>query len=176
MRHSGAPGADAQQHVLMVAQGRELEWLFASGEGQWAVAEDCMAQRVILVALGRGHAYQGVTSVNKELSPLVCNPLVCRLPSWLFHSCPTSHPYVCHEQWVLVDSRCSVRAVIVHPVGMPWLEVHYLRQCTFSRALHLCHSTEQCQAPGLPMLRPRIAHGIPIEVVGYCNRCATLHR
>ena len=40
-------------------------------EGQWAVAEDCLAQRVILVTLGRGHAFQGVTSVNKELSPLV---------------------------------------------------------------------------------------------------------
>lgn len=55
----------------MPAQGRESDWLFATEEGQWQVAGECGAHRIILVTLGRGHVYGGVTSVNKELSPLV---------------------------------------------------------------------------------------------------------
>jgi hypothetical protein len=60
-----------KQGVLELAQGREQEWLFAAEEGQWAVAADCMARRVVLVTLGRGHSFAGVAAVNKELSPLV---------------------------------------------------------------------------------------------------------
>lgn len=52
-------------------QGREHEWLFATAEGQWAVAADCMSKRVILVVLNRGHTFKGTAAVNKELSPLV---------------------------------------------------------------------------------------------------------
>lgn len=56
---------------LFRVQGREHEWLFATVEGQWAVAADCRAKRVILVILNRGHTFKGTAAVNRELSPLV---------------------------------------------------------------------------------------------------------
>ena len=52
-------------------QGRESEWLFAHPEGQWAVARDCLAKRVILVVLNRGHEFTASKTVQAELSPLV---------------------------------------------------------------------------------------------------------
>ena len=60
-------------------QGRESEWLFAHPEGQWAVARDCLAKRVILVVLNRGHEFTASKNVQAELSPLVCSPCTCLL-------------------------------------------------------------------------------------------------
>ena len=59
------------------AQGREREWLFAEAEGQWEVARQCGARRLVLVALGRGHAFASLAAVQAELSPLV-RPLPAR--------------------------------------------------------------------------------------------------
>lgn len=55
----------------LCVQGREHEWLFASVEGQWAVAADCKSKRTVLVILNRGHTFKGTAAVNRELSPLV---------------------------------------------------------------------------------------------------------
>ncbi len=38
-------------------QGREHDWLFGSEEGQWQVAEQCRAARLILLSLNRGHHF-----------------------------------------------------------------------------------------------------------------------
>ncbi len=57
-------------------QGREQEWLFASEEGRWQVAGECLSRRVIFVTLNRGHTFKGVQAVNKELSPLVRPPIL----------------------------------------------------------------------------------------------------
>ena len=56
---------------FVLSQGREREWLFAEPEGQWEVAGQCGARRVVLVALGRGHAFASLIAVQAELSPLV---------------------------------------------------------------------------------------------------------
>ena len=53
------------------AQGREREWLFLEAEGQWEVARQCAAARLVLVALGRGHSFASLAAVQAELSPLV---------------------------------------------------------------------------------------------------------
>ena len=107
------PKVNAQQPVPL-AQGRELEWLFASAEGQWAVGDDCMARRVILVALGRGHVYQGVASVNKELSPLVCNSLMCRVTADSSRGWSAAHSRVCHM--ILVGCGPLCPAALAYPV------------------------------------------------------------
>lgn len=52
-------------------QGREQEWLFATEEGRWQVAAECLSKRVIFVILNRGHAFKGTQAVSKEISPLV---------------------------------------------------------------------------------------------------------
>ncbi len=53
------------------SQGREREWLFAEPAGQWEVAAQCGARRLVLVALGAGHAFASLAAVQAELSPLV---------------------------------------------------------------------------------------------------------
>lgn len=56
---------------MLTVQGREREWLFASPEGQWQVAQGCSAKRVIVVSLNRGHIFDSLEAVQNELSPLV---------------------------------------------------------------------------------------------------------
>jgi SAM-dependent methyltransferase len=59
--------------VVLIPQGREHEWLFASREGQRQVAASARAYgRVIFVALGRGHAFPGgPKAVQEELTPTI---------------------------------------------------------------------------------------------------------
>jgi len=59
--------------VVLIPQGREHEWLFASREGQRQVAASARAYgRVIFVALGRGHAFPGgPKAVQDELTPTI---------------------------------------------------------------------------------------------------------
>ena len=65
------PPPPPQKTFTSAAQGREREWLFAEAEGQWEVARQCGARRLVLVALGRGHAFASLAAVQAELSPLV---------------------------------------------------------------------------------------------------------
>ena len=75
-----AAGGSRPAAVFLVPQGREHEWLFAIGEGQQQLAANCSAQRLVIVCLGRGHAFGTSPAVQAELSPLVLPllPLACR--------------------------------------------------------------------------------------------------
>jgi hypothetical protein len=66
-----AAGGSRLAAVFLVPQGREHEWLFANGEGQQQLALNCSAQRLVIVCLGRGHAFGTSPAVQAELSPLV---------------------------------------------------------------------------------------------------------
>jgi SAM-dependent methyltransferase len=57
--------------VFLVPQGREHEWLFSSAEGARQLAASCAVGRLLLVSLGRGHAFGDAKAVQAELSPLV---------------------------------------------------------------------------------------------------------
>lgn len=67
--------------VLLVPQGREHEWMFASAEGQRQVAQSApMYGRLLFVSLGRGHSFPGgLPAVQAELSPIVARFLPPRL-------------------------------------------------------------------------------------------------
>ena len=75
-----AAGGSRLAAVFLVPQGREHEWLFANEEGQQQLAANCSAQRLVIVCLGRGHAFGTSPAVQAELSPLVLPllPLACR--------------------------------------------------------------------------------------------------
>lgn len=80
--------------ITSAAQGREREWLFAEAEGQWEVARQCAARRLLIVALGRGHAFASLAAVQAELSPLVAPLSRGRTMCWalLFTVCLGCEP------------------------------------------------------------------------------------
>jgi SAM-dependent methyltransferase len=55
--------------VFLVPQGREHEWGFSSEEGLAKVATSNLISRLIVVAMGRGHAFDSLPAVQAELSP-----------------------------------------------------------------------------------------------------------
>ena len=55
--------------VLLVPQGREVEWVFASDNGRLQLAEGQGYSRLVFVTLGRGHTFGEVAEVQAELSP-----------------------------------------------------------------------------------------------------------
>jgi spermidine synthase/SAM-dependent methyltransferase len=57
--------------VCIVPIGREHEWMFASDEGQMQLAESAGFARFINVRMNRGHTYESLESVQKELSPYI---------------------------------------------------------------------------------------------------------
>ncbi|KAK9804631.1 hypothetical protein WJX73_001334 [Symbiochloris irregularis] len=57
--------------VFLIPQGREGDWLFTDPNGQFQVAKQCGARRVILVAFNRGHEFGTKEAVTAELSKLV---------------------------------------------------------------------------------------------------------
>ena len=57
--------------VLILAQGRELEYLFSQPEGQLSLARQHSFHRLILVRLNRTHRFTSLTSVQDELRPFV---------------------------------------------------------------------------------------------------------
>ena len=54
--------------VCIVPIGREHEWMFAVEEGQMQLAESAGYARFILVRMNRGHEYENMESIQKELS------------------------------------------------------------------------------------------------------------
>lgn len=57
--------------IFVVPQGREVEWLFGHQEGRRQLAEQCQAQRLVVVHLCRGQVYTDMDQVKRELSSKV---------------------------------------------------------------------------------------------------------
>ena len=66
-----AAGAAPRCAVLLVPQGREHEFSFAVREGQAALARQARVDRLVFVAMSRGHRYGSLAAVQRELSPAV---------------------------------------------------------------------------------------------------------
>lgn len=47
---------------------RETNWLFSSTSGSTQLAESAGYERLVIVTLHRGHAYQGLEQVKEEIS------------------------------------------------------------------------------------------------------------
>lgn len=54
--------------IFVVPQGREVEWLFGHRDGRRQLAEQCQAQRLVVVHLCRGQEYADLEQVKRELS------------------------------------------------------------------------------------------------------------
>ncbi|CAL8464325.1 g3860 [Coccomyxa elongata] len=133
--------------VFIVPQGREHEWLFATAEGHWAVAADCMSKRVILVVLNRGHAFKGTAAVNKELSPLVkdlapadVRELEKKIPI-LTTSEGIGERVVLEEAESVINGHISVEDVKVQlPDAEDAADMHWLRRMVFTSNRNLTQS------------------------------------
>lgn len=70
--------------VLLIPQGREHEWLFATADGLRQVAESADYQRLVCVRMNRGHSFTDMEAVKAELGPIVMDfvPADCD-PSYL---------------------------------------------------------------------------------------------
>jgi len=68
--------------VVLVPQGREHEWMFASEDGHKKLAATAgKFGRLLVVTLGRGHAFTTLKAVQAELSPLIVRLLPQELRS-----------------------------------------------------------------------------------------------
>lgn len=54
--------------IFIVPQGREHEWMFSTREGQDQLAISAGFQRLVIVALNRGHQYTNIDKIKEELS------------------------------------------------------------------------------------------------------------
>ena len=53
--------------VLILSQGRELDWLFSHAEGQQSLCRQQSFHRLLLVALNRGHSFTSLQQVQDEV-------------------------------------------------------------------------------------------------------------
>ncbi|KAM4812191.1 eEF1A lysine and N-terminal methyltransferase isoform X2 [Urocitellus parryii] len=65
------PSRDNHFAIFIIPQGRETEWLFGMEEGRKQLAASAGFRRLVTVALHRGQQYDGMDSVQAELSPRV---------------------------------------------------------------------------------------------------------
>ena len=54
--------------IFIVPQGREHEWMFSVKEGQNQLTNSAGFQRLVIVALNRGHSYESINKIKEELS------------------------------------------------------------------------------------------------------------
>ena len=54
--------------IFIVPQGREYEWMFSVTEGQKQLANSAGFERLVIVALNRGHSYENISLIKEELS------------------------------------------------------------------------------------------------------------
>ncbi|XP_028398377.1 eEF1A lysine and N-terminal methyltransferase-like [Dendronephthya gigantea] len=54
--------------IFIVPQGREHEWMFSVKEGQKQLATSAGFERLVIVALNRGHSYESISMIKEELS------------------------------------------------------------------------------------------------------------
>lgn len=57
--------------VLLIPQGREHEWLFATADGLRQVAQSADYRRLVCVRMNRGHRFRDMEEVKAELGPVV---------------------------------------------------------------------------------------------------------
>ncbi|KAM5239016.1 eEF1A lysine and N-terminal methyltransferase isoform 1-T1 [Ctenodactylus gundi] len=65
------PSRDNHFAIFIIPQGRETEWLFGMDEGRKQLAASAGFRRLITVALHRGQQYDGMDSIQAELSARV---------------------------------------------------------------------------------------------------------
>ena len=75
------PGLRVTRCLFPVPQGRETEWLFGMEEGRKQLAASAGFRRLITVALHRGQQYEGMDSIQAELSARVLELAPAGMPT-----------------------------------------------------------------------------------------------
>ncbi|XP_069867250.1 eEF1A lysine and N-terminal methyltransferase-like [Dipodomys merriami] len=75
------PARDNHCAIFIIPQGRETEWLFGTEEGRKQLAASAGFRRLITVSLHRGQRYDGMDSIQAELSASVMELVPARMPS-----------------------------------------------------------------------------------------------
>lgn len=75
------PSRDNHFAIFIIPQGRETEWLFGMEEGRKQLAASAGFRRLITVALHRGQQYEGMDSIQAELSARVMELAPAGMPS-----------------------------------------------------------------------------------------------
>ncbi|KAM7055273.1 eEF1A lysine and N-terminal methyltransferase isoform 1-T1 [Molossus nigricans] len=75
------PSRDNHFAIFIIPQGRETEWLFGMEEGRKQLAISAGFRRLITVALHRGQQYEGMDSIQAELSARVMELAPAGMPS-----------------------------------------------------------------------------------------------
>ena len=78
-----SPGLPVKKCLFPVPQGRETEWLFGMEEGRKQLAASAGFRRLITVALHRGQQYEGMDSIQAELSARVMELAPAGMPAQL---------------------------------------------------------------------------------------------
>nr|XP_020727620.1 methyltransferase-like protein 13 isoform X2 [Odocoileus virginianus texanus] len=77
------PSRDNHFAIFIIPQGRETEWLFGMEEGRKQLAASAGFRRLITVALHRGQQYEGMDSIQAELSARVMELAPAGMPAQL---------------------------------------------------------------------------------------------
>ncbi|XP_004756762.3 eEF1A lysine and N-terminal methyltransferase isoform X1 [Mustela putorius furo] len=75
------PSRDNHFAIFIIPQGRETEWLFGMEEGRKQLAASAGFRRLITVALHRGQRYEGMDSIQAELSARVMELAPAGMPA-----------------------------------------------------------------------------------------------
>uniref|UniRef100_A0A8C0C303 eEF1A lysine and N-terminal methyltransferase n=1 Tax=Balaenoptera musculus TaxID=9771 RepID=A0A8C0C303_BALMU len=75
------PSRDSHFAIFIIPQGRETEWLFGMEEGRKQLAASAGFRRLITVALHRGQQYEGMDSIQAELSARVMELAPAGMPA-----------------------------------------------------------------------------------------------
>uniref|UniRef100_A0A673U721 eEF1A lysine and N-terminal methyltransferase n=1 Tax=Suricata suricatta TaxID=37032 RepID=A0A673U721_SURSU len=75
------PSRDNHFAIFIIPQGRETEWLFGMEEGRKQLAASAGFRRLITVALHRGQQYEGMDSIQAELSARVLELAPAGMPT-----------------------------------------------------------------------------------------------
>ncbi|XP_064138998.1 eEF1A lysine and N-terminal methyltransferase isoform X2 [Loxodonta africana] len=75
------PSRDNHFAIFIIPQGRETEWLFGMEEGRKQLAASAGFRRLVTVALHRGQQYEGMDSIQAELSARVMELTPAGMPA-----------------------------------------------------------------------------------------------
>ncbi|XP_008262290.1 eEF1A lysine and N-terminal methyltransferase isoform X4 [Oryctolagus cuniculus] len=75
------PSRDNHFAIFIIPQGRETEWLFGMEEGRKQLAASAGFRRLVTVALHRGQQYEGMDSIQAELSARVMELAPAGMPA-----------------------------------------------------------------------------------------------
>lgn len=75
------PSRDNHFAIFIIPQGRETEWLFGMEDGRKQLAASAGFRRLITVALHRGQQYEGMDSIQAELSARVMELAPAEMPT-----------------------------------------------------------------------------------------------